>query len=547
MLDLERSPEGTLPLLYELLDELPVSVAVHSPDDGFPLIYHNRNAEERLERVQGGRGLRRLDHSRLRELAERVVLSREAGHVELRLPATTGSGTAWDWSISPLLDIRGSCVALVSVVQDLSQPLAARRRLESVLDRELHLLLEITRLAEERPHIDEFLAAVGDRLTSLVGADTVTFNLYEPTRKALVTRSGKHGAGAEEGSCAPTLPCDPEAGDLVSQVVFAGRVYRGALDLMSLELRPFAQLARFWGEKGDKVLMVPWRAGNEHLGAVVAHRAAQREGFSQEEALVLIAAGHAAGLVWQRKRAEQKLAERARELESVERAKSGFLMLASHELRTPLTLLNGYVSMLADGTQSLNEALPIVQQALERMNALVDQLLDARRVADGEIRLQRREVDLRSAVESAVGRIVAGWHRPGDFEMRLPDAPVQVVVDVLRIETVVENLVDNAFKYSVPGERVHCELLVEDRTARLTVRDEGIGMSHEEIGGLFTRFGRMVNSGNSHLGGTGLGLYLSREIARMHGGDIGVTSARGRGSRFELTLPLGDLSQGSSD
>ncbi len=539
MLDLERTSEGTLPLLYELLDELPVSVAVHGTDDGFPLIYRNRSAEDRLGRVEHGRSVRRLQDRRLLELAERVALSREAGHVELRLPARTGGVTVWDWSISPLLDVHGSCVALVSVVQDLSQPLAARRRLERVLDRGLHLLLEVTRLAEERPDIDEFLAAVGDRLTSLVGAGTVTFNLYDPASKALVIRSGQ--------PYAPSLPCDPEAGDLVSQIVFAGRVYRGTLDVTSLELRPFAQLARFWGEKGNTVLMVPWRAGNEHLGAVVAQRASRPEGFSHEEALVLIAAGHAAGLVWQRKRAEQKLAERARELESLERAKSTFLMLASHELRTPLTLLNGYVSMLADGTQSLDEALPIVQQALGRMNDLVDQLLDARRVADGEIRLQRREVDLRTAVESAVGRIVARWHRQRDFEIRLPDTPVPVVVDVLRVETAVENLVDNAFKYSAPGDRVRCELLVEHGAARLTVRDEGIGMTDDEIAGLFTRFGRVLNSGNSHLGGTGLGLYLSREIARLHSGDIGVTSTSGRGSRFELTLPLSDVSQGRSD
>ena len=135
---------------------------------------------------------------------------------------------------------------------------------------------------------------------------------------------------------------------------------------------------------------MPWRAGNERLGALIAYGTRRPEGFKEENAIVLIAAGHAAGLVWQRKRAEQKLAERAEELESLERAKSSFLLLASHELRTTLTLLNGYVSILADGSQSperLAEILPILQQALERMNILVEQLIDATRVADSKLRL----------------------------------------------------------------------------------------------------------------------------------------------------------------
>ena len=541
LLDAGRTPEGTLSLLFGLVDQLPVSVAVYGAQAGFPLLYCNPRMAERQEAVPPGLDLTLFQNRRLRDLAKGLVESRKPERVQLNVPAKDGRHLAWDWTLSPLLDPGGKVVALVAVVEDLSQPLLARQRMESAVDQGMHLLLEVARLAEERSGIDDFLAAVSERVATLVQADGVAFNIYDPARKALVGTPGSRGLGPERPTSPAALPCDPAASDLLSQVVFAGRVYRGTLDFTSLEFRPYAHLAQFWRDTGRAVLVVPWRAGNERLGALIAYGTPKPEGFTEENTIVLIAAGHAAGLVWQRKRAEQKLAERAEELESLERAKSSFLLLASHELRTPLTLLNGYVSMLADGSQPperLVEILPILQQALDRMNILVDQLMDATRVADSKLRLERREVDLRTAVENAINRIVPRWRREVDFELHLPDAAVPALADELRIETAVENLVDNAFKYSMPGDRVHCDLCMEAGVARLVVRDEGIGMSQDEVAGLFKRFGRMVNAQNSHIGGTGLGLYLSREIARLHGGEIEAAAAVGRGSRFDLTLPL---------
>ena len=550
LLDAGKTPDGTLSLLFNLLDQLPVSVAVYGGEAGFPLLYCNPRMAEQQHAIGPDLDLdlALLQHSRLHDLAKRLVERRKPERVRLNIPARDGRNLVWDWTLSPLLDPGGKVVALVAVVEDLSQPVLARRRMESAVDQGMHLLLEVARLAEEPSRIDDFLAAVSERVATLVQADGVAFNVYDPARKALVGTPGSRGLGPERPTSPAALPCDPAASDLLSQVVFAGRVYRGTLDFSSLEFRPYAHLARFWRDTGAAVLVVPWRAGNERLGALIAYGSRKPEGFTEENAIVLIAAGHAAGLVWQRKRAEQKLAERAEELESLERAKSSFLLMASHELRTPLTVLNGYVSMLADASQSpehVVEILPILQQALDRMNVLVDQLMDATRVADSKLQLELRAVDLRTAVENAVNRIVPRWRREVDFQLQLPDAAVPVLADELRIETAVENLVDNAFKYSVPGDRVHCDLQVETGVARLVVRDEGIGVSQDEMAGLFKRFGRMVNAQNSHIAGAGLGLYLSREIARLHGGEIEAASAVVKGSRFDLTLPLREAPNGA--
>jgi signal transduction histidine kinase len=534
---------GTLSLLSAVLDELPVSLVVHGAGDDLPLLYQNRMARQQLQSQPPGLVLAHLDHPRLRDLIREVVAGRKPGEVELRWAGPAGEPHVWLWRMSPLVGGGGDLAGLVSVVEDLSQPVRARHRIESAVDHGLHLLLEVARLAETSSSVEAFLARLGARLATVVKADSVAFHLYDASHKALVLSAVGPGAEAAEADSvvAATLPCDPDSSDLFSQVVFAGRVYRGELDLTNLELRPYVHLAEVWQEVGTQVLMVPWRAGNERLGAVVAYGGPGSDPFSEEASIVLIAAGHAAGLVRQRKRAEQKLAERAIQLEALERAKSTFLMLASHELRTPITLLNGYVSMLADDPALLQKqpsVMPVLQQALQRMNVLVDQLMEATRLSEGQVVLRLREVDLRTLVEPVARQVASRWQRQSDLTVRLPDQPVTVAVDSLRIETVVGNLVDNAFKYSEPGASVCCELLAEIDTTRLSVVDEGIGMSDEEMAGLFTRFGRIVNGRNSHINGTGLGLFLSREIARLHGGDVTASSNEGAGSRFVLRLPM---------
>ena len=113
-----------------------------------------------------------------------------------------------------------------------------------------------------------------------------------------------------------------------------------------------------------------------------------------------------------------------------------------------------------------------------------------------------------------------------------------VDVDAGRVETILRNLLDNAIKFSPNGGRVRCHLGVGHASARVHVVDQGLGIPPEDMHRLFTRFSRLVTSENSHISGTGLGLYLSRELARLHGGDITARSANGRGARFTFSLPL---------
>ena len=245
------------------------------------------------------------------------------------------------------------------------------------------------------------------------------------------------------------------------------------------------------------------------------------------------------------KRQEQEVmlrstAVRMRELEKI---KSDFLNLASHELRGPLSLLRGYLSMLSEG--SLGELPPKVRGLLPVMNAkaaqmafLVTQMLESARLEDSQLHLKLEPVDMRGLVRQAVDTM-GSLTAPGQsLLLEDPGREILIVADAGRVETIAVNLLDNALKYSPAGGAVRVQVSSDASSTMLRVKDTGIGIAAEDFPKLFTRFGRLVTAENSHIPGTGLGLYLSREIARMHGGDITVKSAPGEGSEFTVTLPL---------
>jgi signal transduction histidine kinase len=237
--------------------------------------------------------------------------------------------------------------------------------------------------------------------------------------------------------------------------------------------------------------------------------------------------------------AAQHEAQRLGELEGI---KGHFLRLASHELRGPLGTLRGYTSLLREGAfQDRPEALPRVFEMLDakarHMTLLVNQMLEAARLEDGRMHLVMQALDLRDPVRQAfeeVSLLAPTSHR---LELVEPPEAVPVRADATRIISITNNLLDNAIKYSPGGGVVRYRVSTEDGAAVLEVSDQGLGIAREDMPTLFTRFGRIVTAENSHVPGTGLGLYLCRELARMHGGDVTASSRRGEGSTFRLDLP----------
>jgi signal transduction histidine kinase len=261
--------------------------------------------------------------------------------------------------------------------------------------------------------------------------------------------------------------------------------------------------------------------------------------------LQLISAQLAAGLAgvaWAQESSHLR-AEMARAVE-LEHLKSDFLRLASHELRGPLAVVRGYLDMVNGGTfgavsDKLETVLPIVTGKIDEMNRLVEQMLETARIDDNRLTLSRGQLDLRELTRECANAIAPYARAAHRFRFDLGTEPVLVTADRTRIAGVITNVIDNAIKYSPEGGEI--EVAVEagdDGLAKVRVTDEGLGVAPEDLPRLFTRFGRVVTPENSHISGTGLGLYLAREITRMHGGDIALTSKVGSGTTVEISLPL---------
>ncbi|HKW78942.1 MAG TPA: hybrid sensor histidine kinase/response regulator [Candidatus Limnocylindria bacterium] len=249
----------------------------------------------------------------------------------------------------------------------------------------------------------------------------------------------------------------------------------------------------------------------------------------------------------------RELRKKVIELEEVDRLKTQFLSMASHELRTPLTAVSGFIQVARrrvaraaeqgdpgiDWKQEATraaETLELAQRQARRLGRLVDELLDVSRLQLGRVELQQREIDLVASVREVVERLRL-LNTTHTFEFGADHESAPVIADLDRIDQVFENLLGNAVKYSPNGGAVVIGLRVDGDQAHVTVRDQGIGIAADEIDNIFNLFYRSPDPRAGHVGGLGLGLYISREIVTQHGGKLWAESP-GDGSTFHVTLPL---------
>jgi signal transduction histidine kinase len=234
-------------------------------------------------------------------------------------------------------------------------------------------------------------------------------------------------------------------------------------------------------------------------------------------------------------------------LKEAEALKDEFLSLVTHELRQPVGLLSGLAETLLQdehaGTVRLTpwqrEALQGMDQAAFHLVRLTDELLDAARVQAGRLELAREPTDLVALCRRVVARFQrAAPGRALSFETPLDHLVAEV--DPERIEQVLDNLLSNAIKYSPQDGPIQVTLRksAEAHMAELSVADRGIGIPGQQQARIFERFERADNSRAYGIGGTGLGLYLSRALVEQHGGRIWFESVEGQGSTFFIAIPL---------
>jgi PAS domain S-box-containing protein len=232
------------------------------------------------------------------------------------------------------------------------------------------------------------------------------------------------------------------------------------------------------------------------------------------------------------------------ELQQAVRVRDTFLSIASHELNTPLTSLKLQIQALERQAAtaplkgltygSLEPRLRMIDRQLGRLTKLVMELLDISRITSGRLKLELEELDLSALVKDVVLHASEDLRKAG-CELRLEVAPgVTGTWDRLRLEQVLANLLSNAIRYG-QGAPVVVSLTGDARTARLVVKDYGIGIAAEDQARIFEQFERA--SSQRHYGGLGLGLWIVRQILDSMGGTIQVASEPGQGAAFSVELP----------
>jgi len=228
-----------------------------------------------------------------------------------------------------------------------------------------------------------------------------------------------------------------------------------------------------------------------------------------------------------------------RELENL---RETFLSMLGHELQTPLSIIKGYASTLASSgdmldQEALRQGLNVIEDESDRLNAVVTRLLLASRMMAGAMVLEKELVNLANLASKVARRFqtITSIHKfVVDFESAFPTVPAEPQL----IEEVISNLVDNAVKYSPEGGSVIISGRRSDGQVKVTVVDQGIGISDDERKHIFERFYKVGGTLTRKFKGVGLGLYICKSIIEAHGGTIEVDSKVGKGSRFTFTLPV---------
>jgi signal transduction histidine kinase len=248
---------------------------------------------------------------------------------------------------------------------------------------------------------------------------------------------------------------------------------------------------------------------------------------------------------------EARVRERTNELEQalsrlaeLNQLKSNFIANISHELRTPLTHIRGYLELMIDhGLGPLNrdqaDALAVMQRSEERLERLIEDLIEFSLVAQGELTLQIGSIDLVNLFEETVLEYMARCEsKKLSLKTDYPPSLPAVRGDAQKISWVLLQLTNNALKFTDPGGWVKLGAVLDGGLVLVYVEDSGIGISPEQLSEVFEPFHQLDSSATRRYGGTGLGLAMTRQIIEAHGSEISVRSQVGEGSRFEFKLPV---------
>jgi PAS domain S-box-containing protein len=434
---------------------------------------------------------------------------------------------------------------LEPVARHLAIAIDNARLLEDVRrrSREFESLLNVGRSIVERHALADVLPLVTRSVNAVMGT----------TQCALLLRSGDElvlaaHEGLEDELVVAFRGLRVRDHSLSGRIMADGRPV-ASWDMMQEPGMKFGGIVARLGYRS--FLGVPLRRGPDILGTLEVVTRHEHRRFGPEDQHLMSAFADQAAVAIENARlfedARSHLAgvvEANRRLEELDRLRQGYLRNVSHEFRTPLTVIKGYAEFLMEtgspGPEGLKDVMKILVESCDRVIDLVDTLLEVSRVEQQEAEriLEVQTLDLRELTSASLEPVRPAAERKGvALDVEFSEDSLELEGDRGLLRQVVRKLVDNAVKYSPPGARVAVRGRARGDELALEVEDQGIGIAEEHLPRIFEKF-YMVDGGMTRrLGGTGVGLYLVREIVRLHHGEVDVQSLPGQGSVFSVRLP----------
>jgi signal transduction histidine kinase/integral membrane sensor domain MASE1/ActR/RegA family two-component response regulator len=452
----------------------------------------------------------------------------------------SGAGPFSPYAPSVSLPLVQAFLAMMALTAlPLAAVVAERRRAEEAARgrrEQLRVLADIAQSISGSLDIDTVLRRIAEGARTLCRSD----------RAAIFLRDERSGMMAPRFRVGPSQPAYDDlhirAGEgLGGLVMQTGRPLRTSNYQADPRLpESMHAIAR---ERGTVALMVvPISIATEVAGLLYVSNRSARSFGDNDEAVTVRLAEQAAIAIHNARLFAREGAARA-EAEAANQSKDEFLAMLSHELRNPLGAIGSAIQVLERVGDSAvaARARAVIARQTQHLSHLVEDLLDVSRAVTGKIALRREVVDLGATAERVVGGLAAR-HAARVRDVSLRARPVRVLGDAVRLEQVVNNLVENALKYSTPGERISMSVDEEDGRAVLAVADSGVGIAPELLPHVFDLFVQADRSLERTAGGLGIGLTLVRQIVELHGGTVEASSEGvGRGSRFTVRLPVTDV------
>jgi signal transduction histidine kinase len=289
-------------------------------------------------------------------------------------------------------------------------------------------------------------------------------------------------------------------------------------------------------------LVMPLVAKDSLVGFIVVNKFGFRRSFSDKEVGICQALANLASISLQNGNLFAQINVANEQLQRLSNLKSDLLHIISHDLKSPLTVISGYAEILLDGPARVAENWGTILQEIisqtRMMTRLIEDTLAISKIESGIIELNLEALDVCYPIEN----LVAIHQHQCSFRKSLPLNLPKVKADKLRLHEILDNLISNAIKYSGEGNEITISVSPDIKSGCMviSVRDRGFGIPESEIPNLFRKFYRIKNDASRQISGTGLGLYIVKQMVEAHKGKIWVESKLNEGSVFSFTLPLAD-------